>query len=249
MVELSGVSARYITSAEHGQANVSLDKLERLCSALDIPMAWLVTVEQRGEVDALLAERTETELVEIASWLREKYGVVHKPIVALLGVRGAGKTAVGRALARHMDRHFVELDQQIEALADLSLAEIFSVHGEAYYRRLEFEALNRVIDGGSAGIVATGGGIVTDAKNYARLRQTAITVWLKARPEDHWDRVIKQEIAGPCVTILRLWQNCEDYWSNGRLYTVKLILLSIPADIPLMRSPIKLNVFLPADYM
>ena len=91
-----------------------------------------------------------------------------------------------------MDKQFVELDQQIEVLAGLSLAEIFSVHGEAYYRRLEFEALNRVIDGGAAGIVATGGGIVTDAKNYARLRQTAITVWLKARPEDHWDRVIKQ---------------------------------------------------------
>ena len=112
-------------------------------------MAWLVTVEQRGEVDAFLAERTETEFVEIASWLREKYGVVHKPIAALLGVRGAGSgsgacTSYGQAL---------KLDQQI-ALADRVWLK-FSVHGEAYYRRLEFEALNRVIDGGSAGIVAT----------------------------------------------------------------------------------------------
>jgi XRE family aerobic/anaerobic benzoate catabolism transcriptional regulator len=113
-------------------------------------------------------------------------------VVALLGLRGAGKTTVGRRLARRLRVSFVELDRRVEEAANLTLAEIFSLHGEEYYRRLERQALRDILDAGARVVVATGGGIVTNPDTLALLRQRATTVWLKAAPEDHWNRVVKQ---------------------------------------------------------
>ena len=192
LAERSGLSERYLVLAEQGQANLSLEKLDALAAALDVPVGLLVSTETRGEVDALLAERSEAELVELLTWLRRRFLGHGKAMVALLGVRGAGKSTVGRALARRLQRDFVELDRLVEEAADLPLAQIFSVHGEAYYRRLEGEALVRLERAGAPIIVATGGSIVTDPENIARLRSAARTAWLRATPEEHWDRVIQQ---------------------------------------------------------
>jgi XRE family aerobic/anaerobic benzoate catabolism transcriptional regulator len=112
--------------------------------------------------------------------------------VALLGLRGAGKTTIGRRLAKHLHVPFVELDRRIEQAADLSLSELFSLHGEEYYRRLEREVLDSVLEEGRSMVLATGGGIVTASDTYAALRRSATTVWLRARPEDHWNRVVRQ---------------------------------------------------------
>ncbi len=191
LAEASGLSARYVISAEHGRANLSVDKMEQLCRALDLSMAWLLSDAERGEIDALLAGRSRSELAEIATWLRARYAPRGPRHIALLGVRGAGKSAVGRPLAETLGRPFVELDERVERLADLGLGEIFAVHGEAYYRRLELEALAAVL-GEPPAVLATGGGIVTHPEAYARLRAGATTVWLRAEPEDHWDRVIQQ---------------------------------------------------------
>jgi XRE family aerobic/anaerobic benzoate catabolism transcriptional regulator len=87
---------------------------------------------------------------------------------------------------------FVELDRRIERAADLSLSELFSLHGEDYYRRLEREVLTDVLAERRGMVIATGGGIVTSPDTYAVLRRSAITVWLRARPEDHWNRVVRQ---------------------------------------------------------
>ena len=89
-------------------------------------------------------------------------------------------------------RAFVELDARVEQAADLRLSEIFAVHGEAYYRRLEHQALVQLARSGEAAVVATGGSLVTDPENFARLRDSAVTIWLRATPEDHWDRVLQQ---------------------------------------------------------
>ena len=192
LAEKSGLSVRYIVSAENGQANLSLDKLSQLCSALDVTMASMVSREVRGEVDELLSQRSVVELAEIAAWLKRAYGTSRPRMVALLGVRGAGKSAVGASLASAMSVSFVELDAMIERRAQLNLAEIFALHGEAFYRRLEFEALNEVADRGEPIVLATGGGVVTDSQNFARLKDSATTVWLKASAETHWHRVIEQ---------------------------------------------------------
>jgi XRE family aerobic/anaerobic benzoate catabolism transcriptional regulator len=115
-----------------------------------------------------------------------------RPAIALLGLRGAGKTTVGRRLARRMRVPFVELDRRIEEASDLSLSEIFSLHGEEYYRRLERETLQAVLADRRPMVLAAGGGIVTSPDTYALLRRSAVTVWLRARPEDHWNRVVRQ---------------------------------------------------------
>jgi XRE family aerobic/anaerobic benzoate catabolism transcriptional regulator len=113
-------------------------------------------------------------------------------LVALLGLRGAGKSSVGEALAARLGRPFVELDARIEEAAGLSLAEIWEMHGEAYYRRLEREALDAVIEETPRAVLATGGGIVAEPATWERLRHAAVTVWLEARPDVHWDRVVAQ---------------------------------------------------------
>ncbi len=190
--QASGISERYLILAEQGGANLSLSKLRALAAALDLPLSALVSEGPRGELDAVLSERTLAEQAEIAAWVRGRFQRAQRPLLALLGVRGAGKSTVGQALARRLGCGFLELDTRIEQLADLSLAEIFAVHGEAYYRRLEQAALADLIRAGDHLVVATGGSIVTDVVNYARLRECAVTVWLRALPEEHWDRVIRQ---------------------------------------------------------
>src|SRR5207237_5919508 len=107
----------------------------------------------------------------------------HVRPVALLGVRGAGKSTIGAALAKRLGVAFVELDQEIEQAAGLPLGELFALHGEAYYRRVEREVLTRVLAEPSPMVLATGGSIVNDPTNYALLRARCRTVWLAADPE------------------------------------------------------------------
>ncbi len=161
----SGVSERFLAQLESGQGNISLIRFAEVAAALGTTPA------------ALLAGATS------------RPGT--RPI-ALLGVRGAGKSTVGARLARRLGVPFVEVDQRIEQAAGLRLAEIFELHGEAYYRRIEREVLNRLLADGDAMVVATGGSIVNDASNFALLGERARMVWLKARAEDYWNRVLEQ---------------------------------------------------------
>lgn len=115
-----------------------------------------------------------------------------RQIVSLLGLRGAGKSTVGAALARRLRADFIELDARIEEAAGLSLAEIWEMHGEAYYRRLEREALASILAEGPRAVLATGGGIVAEPSTWEQLRRSTLTIWLRARPEVHWDRVVAQ---------------------------------------------------------
>ncbi|MCE9634493.1 MAG: helix-turn-helix domain-containing protein [Planctomycetes bacterium] len=114
------------------------------------------------------------------------------PNVALLGLRGAGKSTVGRALADRLGVPLVELDELVEEQAGLPLDEVFRVHGEGYYRRMESRALDAFLARGTPAVLATGGGIVTAPETFDLLRRSCFTVWLRARPEDHMARVEQQ---------------------------------------------------------
>ena len=163
LAERSGVSLRFLLQIESGRANVSVVRLADVASALGTSPA------------ALLSEAGEP-----------------RPLVALLGLRGAGKTTVGRKLAKKMRVPFVELDRQIEQAAGLALREIFTLHGEDYYRRLERDALLDLVNRRTPLVVAAGGGIVTSPESMQLLDRHAVTVWLKAAPEEHWSRVVHQ---------------------------------------------------------
>lgn len=175
-----GVSERFLAQLETGDGNISLRRFAEVAHSLGT---------------------TPSALLAIADAPVER----ERPI-ALLGVRGAGKSTIGEALAKKLGVAFVELDQRIEDAAGLPLGEVFALHGEAYYRRLEREVLTQLLaDPGpprvtvtkvplpsGAFVLATGGSIVNDPTNYALLRSRCRTVWLRARAEDHWNRVVAQ---------------------------------------------------------
>jgi XRE family aerobic/anaerobic benzoate catabolism transcriptional regulator len=173
----SGLSPRFLVQVESGHGNISVRKLAALAGALGTH-AW-----------ALLGGREEDAATAVGGGAA---GGLRLPVVALLGLRGAGKTTVGRLLARRLRVPFVELDHRVEQAAGLTLPEIFALHGEDYYRRLEREALTRLLEQGRRVVVAAGGGIVNSPETYALLRRGATTVWLRAHPEDHWNRVVQQ---------------------------------------------------------
>ena len=134
-------------------------------------------------------------LAEIASALATTPVALLEPpreIVSLLGLRGAGKSTVGRLLAERLDRPFIELDARVEEAAGLSLSEIWELHDEAYYRRLEHEVLVKILEMAPRAVLATGGGIVAEPATWERLRRSTLTIWLQARPQAHWERVVAQ---------------------------------------------------------
>jgi len=112
--------------------------------------------------------------------------------ISLLGIRGAGKTTIGRRLAGRIGLPFVELDLLIEKKASLSLSEVFALHGEDYYRQLEGSVLKAVLAEGKGCVIATGGGIVASPETFALLKAQTITVWLRASAHDYWNRVLQQ---------------------------------------------------------
>jgi XRE family aerobic/anaerobic benzoate catabolism transcriptional regulator len=161
----SGVSLRFLNEVEAGRGNPSVLRLAALADALGV------------SASELLARAGQP---------------LPKPHVALLGLRGAGKTSVGQRVAGRIGAPFVELDRKIEEAASLSLAEIFALHGEDYYRRLEKATLESVLNEGVRCVLATGGGIVTSPEAMALLKTRAQTIWLRGNAIDHWKRVVKQ---------------------------------------------------------
>jgi XRE family transcriptional regulator, aerobic/anaerobic benzoate catabolism transcriptional regulator len=163
----AGLSTRFVTDLQAGRANVSIVRLRRLAHALGTSVSSLVAEAEAGQADA-------------------------PAVVALLGVRGAGKSTIGAQLAARLHVEFFELDRLVEAEAGIALAEIFATHGEDYFRRLEVSALRRLLARNVAGVVATGGGIVENAEAWKLLEEQTMTVWLRASAEDHWRRVVRQ---------------------------------------------------------
>jgi XRE family aerobic/anaerobic benzoate catabolism transcriptional regulator len=169
--ERSAISMRFLALLERGEANISVSRLCDVAEALGTSAsALLADSEQSPEPSEHTAER----------------------MLALLGLRGAGKSAIGRRAAARLGVAFVELDALVTERAGMSLEAIFSLHGPDYYRRLELAVVDEMLAKPRAAIVATGGGIVAHHAAFERLQSSTVTVFLRATAEDHWNRVVAQ---------------------------------------------------------
>ena len=162
----SGVSERYLAQLEAGQGNISVLLLRKLARAMSVTVESLV---REAPDDAPAARR-----------------------IALVGLRGAGKSSLGAKLAAALGMRFIELDAEVEREAGAPLGEVFAMYGQEGYRRFERRALERVLGENERAVIAAGGSLVTDTDTYRLLRDSCRTVWLKAKPEEHMSRVMAQ---------------------------------------------------------
>jgi XRE family transcriptional regulator, aerobic/anaerobic benzoate catabolism transcriptional regulator len=159
----SGVSERYLAQLEAGEGNISVLLLRKVARAMGVSVESLVREEARP-----------------------------RKCIALLGLRGAGKSTLGAKLGEALELPFVELDREVEKEAGAELGEVFAMYGQEGFRRFERRALERVLAQQDRAVIATGGSLVTDAGTYKLLLDRCLCVWLKASPEEHMARVISQ---------------------------------------------------------
>lgn len=196
----SGVSERYLAQLESGQGNVSVLLLQRIAIALSLSATEFLQqgAEQSAELALIwqfLQRLPAQKLPLVRSQLLRDYGTAQSDRVkriALIGLRGAGKSTLGSRLAKQLDAPFIELDREVERSAGTSLSEIFLLYGQAGYRRYERRCLEDVLKRNERAVIATGGSIVSEPGTYDLLLSTCLTVWLKAQPEEHMARVVAQ---------------------------------------------------------
>jgi XRE family aerobic/anaerobic benzoate catabolism transcriptional regulator len=196
----SGVSERYLAQLEAGQGNASVLLLRQIAQALNLPLAELIRDDNDQSVELTLIQQLlkrlpAAKLAKVRAQLVRDYGSAYgarESRIALIGLRGAGKSTLGAALAKELSVPFIELDHEVEAEAGTSLHEIFLLHGQAGFRRYERRALERTLEANERCVIATGGSIVSEPATYDLLLAACYTVWLKAAPEEHMARVAAQ---------------------------------------------------------
>jgi len=193
----SGVSERYLAQLEAGHGNISVLLLRKIAQAMSVAVEDLV--REQGDAPAalgfimqFLGTLPESRIAAAHELLQTQFGTPRRRRVALLGLRGAGKSTLGAKLAQLLGAPFVELDREVEREAGAELGEVFSIYGQDAFRRFERRALERVLRAHDRAVIATGGSIVSEPDTYQLLRERCFCVWLKASPEEHMARVIAQ---------------------------------------------------------
>ena len=205
LARAAGVSERHLANLETGVGNASILVLQQVAQALQCPLAelfgdvstsspeWLLIrqlLEHRDEAALRRVREAIGPLLGLGVALAAK--VPRSARVALIGLRGAGKSTLGRMLAEDLGVPFIEIGREIERFAGCSVAEIQGLYGQNAYRRYERRALEEAIRVHPSAVIAAPGGLVSDAASFNLLLSHCTTVWLKARPEDHMNRVIAQ---------------------------------------------------------
>jgi XRE family aerobic/anaerobic benzoate catabolism transcriptional regulator len=194
----SAVSERYLAQLEQGQGNISIGLLHRVALALRTDLSALVRGGKAVSAEQVLIneliQRLETDDQHRAlQLLYQNFSTSHDcKRIALVGLRGAGKTALGSRLADQLDVPFVQLVTEIEKLGGMPVAEILSLSGQDGYRRLEEKALFDVLARMEKCVIETGGSIVSETRLLNTLLTTCYVIWIKASPEEHMQRVIDQ---------------------------------------------------------
>ena len=195
------VSERHLANLEYGTGNASILILLQVANSLQCSLSeligdvttsnpeWLMIREQLANSDETTLRQVRLAITDL---LGANDGQVRSHRVALIGLRGAGKSTLGQRLADDLGYPFVELNRDIEALAGCSINEIQALYGMTAYRRYERRALDALIQSHPKAVIATPGGMVSDPATFNLLLSSCTTVWLKAEPEDHMQRVIAQ---------------------------------------------------------
>ena len=197
----SDVSERYLAQLETGQGNISIVLLRQIARAMGLPLGDLVREEPDRPVELTLLIQTLSrlpakDLAQARKLLSETFGAAvaseRRHRIALIGLRGAGKSTLGSMLAKSLAVPFIELDREIERDSGTRHAEVFDLYGQAAYRRYERRALEGVIERYDRAVIATGGSIVSEPATFDLLLSACYTVWLTAAPEEHMSRVVAQ---------------------------------------------------------
>ena len=194
------VSERYLGQLELGNGNISVMLLRRIAGALSVTLAEVLIPEHEDSVEKRLIwrflERVPAHRLEnLIFRLMREFGheeAVRRKRIALIGLRGAGKSTLGGMLAAHLNAPFVELNREIQRDTGLPVSEIFALYGQAGYRRIERRCLDRVLAENERVVLSVGGGLVTEEEAFNVLLNGCYTVWLRASPEEHMSRVLSQ---------------------------------------------------------
>jgi XRE family aerobic/anaerobic benzoate catabolism transcriptional regulator len=196
----SQVSERYLADLEGGRGNISVLLLQKVAAALNLSLADLLVEQDEQAIELKLIQEflrrlPPQQLPTVRSQLMRDFG--NSPAdrmqrIALIGLRGAGKSTLGALLAKELSVPFIELDREVERESGTSLSEIFLLYGQQGYRRYERRSLEKILQQNAHCVIATGGSIVSESGTFDLLLSTCYTVWLKAAPEEHMARVVAQ---------------------------------------------------------
>jgi XRE family aerobic/anaerobic benzoate catabolism transcriptional regulator len=194
------VSERHLAQIESGEGNVSIVLLRRIATALNVSLIELFApqVEESAEkqmIQRLLERLPNHKVKDVVSRLVRDFSPAEesrRKRIALIGLRGAGKSTLGSKLALELRVRFIELDGEIEKDTGMPLGEIFSLYGQSGYRAIERRTLTRVISENERAVISVGGGVVSEKETFDDLLSHCYTIWIKARPEEHMSRVMEQ---------------------------------------------------------
>jgi XRE family aerobic/anaerobic benzoate catabolism transcriptional regulator len=200
LAQHAGISERYLTQLESGKGNVSLLLLRHVTAALGLPLGRLLEDAPPSPEMTLLrqflarlsAEQLSEAYASLTALFATDAGRSRGRRIALVGLRGAGKTTLGHAVAEKLQVPFFELDRDVERLAGTTLGAILELYGQQAYRRYEMQALQELLAAHPAFVVATGGSLVSESATYELLLRSCYTVWVKTSPEEHMQRVLAQ---------------------------------------------------------
>src|SRR6266446_3291216 len=224
----SALSSRFLAKVELGRGNISVGRLHQVAHALDVPIEALAADGQPAspaydQSTAFLKKLPPGQLRDAHKLLLEKFGGVDSTSrlsrIALIGLRGAGKSTLGSLLGQRLGVPFIELDKQIERACGVTLTIIFDLYGPSGYRRMERQALESILAKHPRFVLATGGSIVSDPAIYNLLLSECFTIWLRAKPEEHMARVLAQGDRRPMAHNRQAMRDLRRIlWSREALY-------------------------------
>ncbi|MDH3634046.1 MAG: helix-turn-helix transcriptional regulator [Gammaproteobacteria bacterium] len=242
----TGVSQRHLANLEYGEGNVSVLVLEQVAAALHCSLAELIgDFTTRSPEWLLLRSLLKNQNEDTLRRIRIAAGEMldsgeneysESSRIALIGLRGAGKSTLGAMLAQHLDCKFIELSRSIEKLAGCTIGEIQDLYGTDAFRRYQHRALVEVIEHDPTAVIAVPGGLVSDASTFDLLLSSCHTVWLQAKPEDHMQRVVEQGDLRPMAGSSEAMEDLKDILASRSPFYARAQHQLDTSELPLQRT-------------